>query len=178
MAAASVSIARWLAWVEAWGRPPRELHQFVAAQLAGFDDGFSLHQFGEQRGASHGGNAALSQKSDFFDAAVGDSQGQLQDIAAGRVLDLGGGVGVGDLRRDCAGAGSDRGPGVSTSQKIVAWTRLRSCRRSPLRSDQSAASASSATSDGRDGRRNCPTQTGLRTSSRLPVHSPDRAVKC
>ena len=54
----------------------------------------SLHQFGQQRGASHGGNASLGEKSDFLDAAIGDSQCQLQDIAAGRVFDLGGGVGI------------------------------------------------------------------------------------
>ncbi len=94
-----MSIARWLAWVEAWGRPPMASNQFFAAQLPGFGDGFSLQQFGEQRGASHGGNASLGEKSDVFDASGRHSQSEFQDIAAGRVFNLGGGVRIGDCAR-------------------------------------------------------------------------------
>jgi hypothetical protein len=70
------------------------LDYFFAAQLAGFHDCFSLHPFGQERGTGYGGNAALGEKSDFRDAAIGNSQGKFQNIATGRVLDLGGGVGI------------------------------------------------------------------------------------
>ena len=52
------------------GQTAEGSHQFFAAQLTGLIDGSSLHQFSEQRGAGHGGNAALGEKSYFFDAAA------------------------------------------------------------------------------------------------------------
>ena len=70
------------------GQAADGFHQFLATQLTGFRDGFSLHNIGEQRGAGHSGDASLGKKSNIFDAAIDDSKSKFQDVAAGRIVEL------------------------------------------------------------------------------------------
>src|SRR5438874_6612788 len=73
------------------------LYQLFPAQFAHFYQSFSLHQFREQRSAGHSGNASLGQKANLGDPAVRNPQSQLQDVSAGRIFELDGCVGIGDL---------------------------------------------------------------------------------
>ena len=70
-------------------------HQLVPAQLTGFGDRLPLHQFGEERSASHGRNTTLCEKSNFIDAPASYSQGEFENIAAGRILELDRGIRIG-----------------------------------------------------------------------------------
>ena len=56
-----------------------------------------LDKLGYQRATSHGGDTTLSKEAGLRDAIVIDSQSELQNVSAGRVFDLGGGLGVIDL---------------------------------------------------------------------------------
>jgi hypothetical protein len=75
------------------------LHHFFPAQSAGCCHGSSLHQMCERRTASHGGNAAFGQKTDFRDMAVRNLYAQFQNIAASWIFDLHGCVRISQFAR-------------------------------------------------------------------------------
>ncbi len=70
----------------------QSLHQFFPSQQARFGNASSGDQFGQFRGAGHGGDASLGEKPYFLDAAVPYAGCELENIAAGGVLNLGRGV--------------------------------------------------------------------------------------
>ena len=73
------------------------LYQLFPAQFARFFQSLSLHQFRKERSAGHGRHTSLGAKAEFRDAAIRDSQRQLQNVAAGRIFELDRYVGIGDL---------------------------------------------------------------------------------
>src|SRR5207245_445048 len=73
------------------------LYQLFPAQFARFFHSSPLHKLRQQRAAGHGRDASLGQKANFRDAAVRNPQCQLQDVSAGRIFELDGCVGIGDL---------------------------------------------------------------------------------
>jgi len=94
------SIQRQVAGVgRCLGQTAYGLNQFFATQLPGFGHCFTLQHFGEHGGASHGGNASLGEKSDVFDSSGRHAQSKFQDISAGRIFNLGGGVRIDDCAR-------------------------------------------------------------------------------
>ena len=60
---------------------------------------FPANKLGKRRSASHGRNAAPGLEADFLDPASEQFHGELERIAAGRILDLYGCIRIGDDAR-------------------------------------------------------------------------------
>jgi L-methionine (R)-S-oxide reductase len=75
------------------------LHNFFRPKFARTFHGPSLHQFGQRRTASHRGHTSFGEKADFLDASIRNSYGELQDVAACRILHLNTRIRVGDVAR-------------------------------------------------------------------------------
>ena len=73
--------------------------QFFPTELPEFTHFPSNNQLGELRSASDRRHAALSEETGFSNAPALELEGKFQDVAAGRILDLCGSVGMLDLSR-------------------------------------------------------------------------------
>src|SRR5207247_6446836 len=80
-----------------FGQAADRLYQLFPAQFARFVQSSPLHKFCEQRAAGHGGHASLGEKANFRNAAIRNPQCELKNVTAGRILELDGYVGIGDL---------------------------------------------------------------------------------
>ena len=86
-----------MAGVDGGRRQPTDgVHQQISVEFSRLPDRFSLNELGECRSAGHGTDTAFGKEANLPNAVARKFEGELEDIATCRILNLHGRVGIGD----------------------------------------------------------------------------------